>query len=356
MDRKQKVTGFLVGLALSSLLGVVTAQAQEIVELEKGHYSTKDLNAVTAIGAQKTFFIRSASGLSGKLQIQTDKGKNVTVTYKRQSHAQDRDKGIDFIDLISVSLTTTADQAKLEMRAPNPAPWKQADEAGMVEAVVTIPEDCLLDIDASSFDVSAIGPFKSFVVHSSLGRLDVSDVTGKLDLTTSNRRINIEKITGDISVATTNEAIIGRDISSPTGQAILRNDGGDIKIDRLTGGVNIKNSYGRIDISSFIPTGSTNFIRNNTGPIILEIAHMGPGQLVVSNQYDGIELTVPDTLSAQLSLKVDEDGVIEAKNFPFRTDLVEHNRLNLRSGTGLAELSCSVRGKGNISVRGVRGE
>jgi hypothetical protein len=351
------MTTRLIIAALFAIIGLTApSRAQEIVELEQGHYSTKDLKAVTPIGGLKTIFIRSAVGLSGKLQIETEKGKNVTVTYTRQSRAKDRDRGIDYIDLISVALTTTAEQAKLELRAPNPAPWKDADEAGIVEAVIIVPENCLIDIDASSFDVSAVGPFNSFVVHSSLGRLDVSDVTGTLDLTTSNRRITVEKITGDISVATTNEAIIGRDLNCPGTQAKFRNDEGDIKLDRITGGVNIKNSYGRIDISGFTPTGSANFIRNNSGPVILEVLKMNDGQLVVSNQYEGIELTIPDSLSAALSLKVDEDGVIEAKNFPFRSDLVEHNRLNLRSGTGVADISCSIRGKGNISVRGVRGE
>lgn len=346
----------LTGSLALVLLVSAALMAQEIIEKEKGLFSTKDLKAVTTIGVQKTVFIKSAVGLGGKLQIQTDPGKNVTVTYTKQGRAADRDKGIDFIDLISVSLGVSAEQVRFEMRAPNPAPWKQADEAGIVEAVITVPENCLIDIDASSFDVNAVGPFKSFIVHGSLGRLDVSEVTGTLDLTTSNRRINLEKITGEISVSTTNESIIAREISSPNGQAKFRNDGGAIKIDRIAGGINIKNSYGRIDVSGYNPTGTGNFIRNNSGPIILEIGQMREGQLVVTNQYEDIELTVPDTLSAVLSLKVDEEGQIEAKNFPFRPDLVEHNRLSLRSGKGEADVSASIRGKGNIYVRGVRGE
>jgi hypothetical protein len=347
----------LLGWSVACLLMfVVTATSQEIVEKEKGFFSTKDLKLVTTITPQRTLFIKSAVGLSGKLEFQTDPGKNVTVTYTKQARAADRAKGIDFIDLITVSLTSAPDQVRLEMRAPNPAPWKKSDEAGTVEAVITLPENCLVDIDASSFDVSATGPFKSFVVHSSLGQLQVSDVTGALDITTSNRRITLEKISGDISASTTNESIIARDIVSATGQAKFRNDGGAIKIDRINGRVNIKNSYGRIDISDYRPTGTGNFIRNSYGPIILEIAQMKEGQLVVTNQYEGIELTVPDTLSAVLSLKVDEEGVIDAKSLPFRTDLVEHNRLSLRAGKGEADISASIRGKGNISVRGVKGE
>jgi hypothetical protein len=193
-------------------------------------------------------------------------------------------------------------------------------------------------------------------VHASLGRLDISDVSGTLDLTTSNRRINLEKITGDLSVSTTNEAIIARDIKCPEGQAKFRNDGGDIKVDRIVGGINIKNSYGRIDVSDYQPSGTGNFIRNNSGPIILELSRMNGGQLVITNQYEDIELSIPDSLSAVLSLKVDEDGVIQAKNFPFRSDLVERNRLSLRLGKGDADISGSIRGKGNIYVRGVKGE
>jgi hypothetical protein len=83
---------------------------------------------------------------------------------------------------------------------------------------------------------------------------------------------------------------------------------------------------------------------------------MTEGQLVVSNRQEDIEITVPDTLSAFYTLSVDDDGIIEATNFPFTPDLVERNRLNLQSGDGRVDILGSVKGKGNIYIRGRSGE
>lgn len=98
----------------------------------------------------------------------------------------------------------------------------------------------------------------------------------------------------------------------------------------------------------FEPAGNSNYIlRSSSGPTILD--GLNEAQLVISNQYEDIEITVPDTISAYMSLKVDEDGMIEATHFQFRTDLAERNRLNLHSGgDGKGEISGTAQGKGNI--------
>jgi hypothetical protein len=80
------------------------------------------------------------------------------------------------------------------------------------------------------------------------------------------------------------------------------------------------------------------------------------GQLVVSNRNEDIDITVPDSLSAFLSLAVDDNGVIEATGFRFTTDLLEANRLNLITGDGTVTISSTIRGEGNIYVRGSQGE
>jgi len=83
---------------------------------------------------------------------------------------------------------------------------------------------------------------------------------------------------------------------------------------------------------------------------------MTEGQLVVSNRNEDIDITVPADISAFFSLNVGENGVIEATNFPFTTDLVQRNRINLISGDGTVDVSGSIRGEGNIYIRGYRGE
>lgn len=340
----------LVGLMTASVSG------QEILEKEPGLFSTKELRASVPAGTPNRLVIRSAVRLSGELSIRADNVSTVSLTYAKQARTGTKSKGIDYIDLIAVTLDQGVDQNRLEMRAPNPAPWDTEDEAGIVTAELTVPRNCDVEIDASGFDVTAVGPFRGFVVRPSLGKLDVRKVSGKLDVTTANQRVQLADISGDISVATTNAAIVASDITTTREAARFRNEAGDMKITNFSGALNAKNSYGRIDLIRFEPRGEPSFVRGNSAPIIVEVAGMKDGRLVITNQYEDIELTVPDTIAASFALAVDEDGTIEALNLQFKTDLVEKDRLNLHTRTGEAEVSATIRGKGRIYLRGAKGE
>jgi hypothetical protein len=342
----------LIGL-LFSFTGAI---AQEIHEQEHGLYVTKEITNQATLGSQNRLVIRSAVNLSGKLNITSAPGRQVKISFTKQARTDKSSKATDYIDLIGVTLTTVADETRLEMRAPNPAPWNPETEAGIIEATLSVPPECSVEIEAQQFDVTAVGPIRGLVVASSLGGVDASNITELTDITTANRRVNLKDISGEIAVATSNSSIIAKDIINNKGQARFRNDGGEIKIQNFKGTINLKNSFGRTDITAFEPVGNSNYIRSSSGPIILEIARLNEAQLVISNQYEDIEITVPDTISAYMSLKVDEDGMIEATHFQFRTDLVERNRLNLHSGDGKGEISGTVRGKGNIFIRGTKGD
>ncbi len=346
---------FLISL-LALLALAATATAQEIFMRERGLFSTKEITLTTQLGTLNKLVIRSAVNLSGKITINSAAGRQVKLTFTKQARTQTSGDATDFIDLISVTMTTVADETRLEMRAPNPAPWDPETEAGIVEATLSVPPECAVEIEAHQFDVNAVGPIRGLVVTSSLGGVYATRITELTDITTANRRVEITDLTGDIAVATSNSSIIAKDINSTKGQARFRNDGGEIKIQRFSGGINLKNSFGRTDISEFEPQGNSNYIRSSSGPIILEVKSLNDAQLVISNQYEDIEVTIPDTLSAYMSLKVDEDGTIEATHFQFKTDLVERNRLNLHTGQGKGEISGTVRGKGNIFIRGTKGE
>lgn len=342
-------------LTAIAILGGST-QAQEIHVREHGLYSTKEITTSVQLGTQNRLVIRSAVNLSGRLTITSAAGRQIKLTFTKQARTQKSGTATDYIDLISVSLSTVAEETRLEMRAPNPAPWDPETEAGIVEATLVVPEECQVEIDAQQFDVNAQGPIRGLIISSSLGGIDASRITEMTDITTANRRVTVSDLTGEIAVATSNSSIIARDITNTKGQARFRNDGGEIKIQRFRGGINVKNSFGRTDIADFEPIGNSNYVRSSSGPILLDIKSMNGSQLVVSNQYEDIEITIPDTLSTYMSLKVDEDGMIEATHFQFKTDLVERNRLNLHTGEAKSEISGTVRGKGNIFIRGTKGE
>jgi len=347
--------GILTYLACLLPVGT-TVQSQQVTEIEPGLYSTGDLKASLRVTPQKKILLRSAASLSGSLKIESAKGETVSLSYRIQARTEGRKKGVDYIDLISVSLALVADEIRIEMRAPNPAPWEEDVEVGLVLAGLVVPPDCAIAIEAVSFDVTAKGPFREIVIPSSMGRLEVSNVIGKLDVTTANQRVLLQDITGEISASTTNANLTARSLSCRGKPAKFRNESGDIKIETVEGELNVRNRYGRTEISGFAPTGMGSFVRSSSGPVLVDIAGMTDSRLVIISEYEDVELRLPDNLSAALALTVDEDGTIDVSQIQFVADVVEHNHLNLRLGQGIGSISATVRGKGNILVHGEPGD
>jgi len=334
------------------LLQPTVLLAQEVFETDEGIFSTGQLSHKMEIGATNHLLIRAAANLPGNITLNTSKVKEVSVAYYKKAKAGEKDQAIDYIDLIAVVLDRTPNALRLEMRAPNPAPWGGDTEWGMVEAKITVPEKCFIEIEAPLYDVDAVGPFQGLVVLASLGKVDVSNVLEKLEVATSNRRVNVSDISGDISISTTNAVLTGHNLVSIGKRCQIENEHGDIRIDGFTGEISVENSYGRVNITSFIVRGDRNVIRGMSGPISLEISEVKDAQLRITNRFEDVELTLPDNTSASFSLAVDEGGKIEVSNINVKPELIEQNRMNLVAGKGNSVITSSVRGSGNIYIRG----
>src|SRR5574341_1056089 len=112
--------------------------AQEVFETAESTYSTRKLIHKMDIGATNRLLIRAAANLPGSLLVKTSGTKEVSVTYYKKAKAETKEQAIDFIDLIAIVLDRTPEALRLEMRAPNPAPWKGDTEWGMVEAEISV--------------------------------------------------------------------------------------------------------------------------------------------------------------------------------------------------------------------------
>ena len=316
-------------------------------------YATREItSAIVPADAGNRISIESASTLEGNIRITSDTGKTVRAAYFKKAKTDSRSKAIDYIDLIGLSFSKSPQGARIQMRAPNPAPWQEGSEAGLVDLELLVPKGSFLQIDARLFSIDIEGPLAGVVVPSSLGRIDIIDVDGLVDVSTANQKVSLEDITGEISVVTSNARIDGINLKSRNAPASFRNDGGDIMIEDFTGELSVRNSFGRISVIGFLPQGTKNYIRGLSEPILLEILDMDDARLTVTNQYEDIELVIPRSLSALISLAVEEGSSIEATNLLVKPDLVENNRLYLISGDGTSTLTGSIQGRGNIYIQG----
>ncbi|MFQ5498991.1 MAG: hypothetical protein ACE5FH_04905 [Candidatus Zixiibacteriota bacterium] len=334
------------------LLCTASVSGQEVFDRGRGIFSTGELTASASVGLERRIEIRSVETMHGTIKISVDSTPVARAMFFKRAKTRNRSLAIDYIDLISVHVQSDPRGAIIWLRAPNPAPWSGTNNSGFVDMELTLPSGCDVFVEAPLFDIDAIGPFETFIVSSSLGRLEVANVTEELDLETSNRRVALHNIRGEVSVTTSNASLRASDIIADNGPAEFRNDGGDIRIDGLVGEVNVKCTYGRIDLRGIEPKGRRNLIRGSSAPIYMEITELGDARVKLTNKLEDIELIVPEDLSAFLNLAVDETGRIEATQLTFQPDLIEYNRLNLVCGKGDGIISSTTRGGGNIFVRG----
>lgn len=350
--RKNGNTGLVIALLLllAAIGGAVCAQ--EITAVSENMFQTRLIETRVPLASGRLVEIRAAASLQGSLIISVHEADTALLIYSKIARTKNKELAIDYIDVIALDLTATPAGARLEMRSPNPAPW-QTGEYGAAEVHLRLPVDCEVDIDATYFDLEATGPFRSLVNNSSLGQLKVSGVTERLKLSTANQKVVIRDVTGSISAATTNATMKVFNVDCSDGNIDLRNENGDIRCHDITGSLNIRNSYGRTEITGFRSRGRDSFVRSSSGPISLTVAELRDCRLLVSNRYEDIELWLPTDIGSILALAVDESGHIELSGLKVKSEMVQPNRLNLVAGDGDGLINASVRGSGNIYVRGV---
>lgn len=326
--------------------------AQEIFRENKDLFATKELSEKMSLSPQSNVLIKSSGALHGKINIITGEDDVIIVNYYKKAKTRSKSEAVDFIDLIAVDVNKSEKGARIEIRAPNPAPWSETDKSAFVEIEIITPEFCSIDIEAEHFDVVASGPFTSFRVKSSLGRMEVENVTEQLDLVTSNRRVEVRDVSGNIMISTKHSKLTVDNVLGTQNKLVIFNEQGEINLNNISAELSLKSSYSKIDINNFTPTGRKNYIRGMHAPILISINRFDAENFIVSNRHEDVEMEVPSDLSAVLALAVEEGSKIEVSDFPFKADLVQENRLSLVAGKGDILINGSIRGGGNIYIKG----
>lgn len=341
-----------IAIIISILLAATFAFGQELTKDGRNRYSSPDITLSSAVASGKIVSISSAINLSGSLNIKAGNGQEATFSYNKILKAPSESEAVDFAGAIDATLERTSQGARLILQSPNPAPWSGTDYSGVIEGELILPQDCRLDIDAQYFDLVITGPFKSCENKASFGRLEVRDITDMLYLTTSNRDIIVRDITGEVSLTTSHADIEINNLSTLGRQAYFINENGSISGDGLSGIFDIKNSFGRIRLADLKLVSERSRISGSYSPVSLDIIGINNAGLTVRNTNEDIRISVPKTLSASFSLRVDTNGEINVEDIEMRPSLVDSNRLDFDTGTGGPRVRMSIRGDGNISIRG----
>jgi hypothetical protein len=337
------------------------------------------------------FKIDGSANLSGSLKILSKTGNEIEIDYRKWARAGSKSQAERFLDLIEVKMQPGADRVVLSILTPSDSPWGGTDYGVGLDIFVRLPEKMHIDCDMRFMKLDVRGPFAGIRVISEFSELNLEEIKGPVEMTTSFAPVRLHNINGSVRAETRYSLIEASNIIVALGSAIFQNTGGPISlreirgpveaytshskivasdIDAAEGSVVFRTSYSpieasaisgeiicetsfsNVEISAISLTHGQSKIETSYSPINAEFARIDNGQLFVYNNYNDINLTLPAAISSQIVAMIEEGGRIHSTNLPVRPTYLDATRLEGTLGGGGARIELKVDGIGTIDIAG----
>ncbi len=368
-----------------TILLVAAASAQKTI-IENGNI---DIPA----GGKTALEIRTPGNLSCEIIVRARSQSTVSVEFETWCKAGSGDcRG--YSELIDIRLDDEArlpDGLRLRVLTPAKAPWEGTNQGVGVKLLVNVPLNFLVDSKSSFSTVKLTGPLSGAFIGNEYGDVSVSEVNGQVDINTSYSKIELSRIVGTINIEAGFSGIEASDIElrgargsfstsyapvelrnikgsievntsyndikifrvdAGDGDVILRTSYGSISSADVKGELICETSYNTIDLRRLNLSRGENYIETKYSTIDVDIASLDDAQLSINNTYSNINVTLPQNVSAKVSLAVDRGGRIHTRGFPIKPISLDRNHLEGIIGDGRSLIEITVDGIGEINLSG----
>jgi hypothetical protein len=340
--------------------------------------------------------IRTPDNLACTIDITAHPQKTVEVNYNKWTNVKSEEARQRYFSLIEIGLDENAQDAdglRLRILTPTKAPWEGKDAGVRVNLNIKVPQNFKIDSNNSYSQVNIVGPLSDISVNNEYGAISAIDIKGEVVIKTSYSDIKLEKIEGGVDVQTSYSDIIAKNVilpddaglfetsygviwldnikgpleantsydsilasnlESPEGSIVLRTSYGKIVAQKISGELICETSYNPVVLTDVSFTHGVNNIETRYSPIKVSLVKIiDDAQLTINNTYSNIDLTLPQDISARLTLAVDRGGKIHTIGIPIKPLVMEKSRLEgiLGGGTSLVELNVNGIGEINIESR-----
>jgi len=333
-----------------AILILVSIHSLSTVTIASDEY-TRTAKANTS-GEVTEFLLTGPSNLGGSLTLQVGEEDQCSVDLECWGRARNLKMAKEFTELVEMHLETEDRVVTLSLTTPRKAPWEGTDYAIKANLEVYVPPDIAVEIRTKYFDMEISGPFRRVGVRNSYGEVQVMDVAEETTIDGSYTKVEAENIRGELDIETTYNSIRVEDVDTKGGEAFLKTTYGEIEVVNLVGTLDASTEYDPIHCSGLSLSGGENRIETVYSKIELEIEQMEDCGLSVSNSYGNIDLTVPDDLSAHLSLSVGRGGTINTRGILIKPLVLDKTRLEGVCGEGDSKIGLQVEGIGKILLEG----
>jgi hypothetical protein len=335
--------------------------------------------------------IQGSKNLSGSIGIVTRDEAQITVNYRITARAGSESQASRFLDLISLKISSLNDKSVLSIITPLDAPWQGTNHQVSLDILIAVPEKLGIKGDIQFMRFDASGPFSGIELKAAYSAINITGVSGTVDVATSFAAMQMADINGVIKAENKYGAIKAIDVTVNDRGAIFQNTGGAIELQNVKGPVEAYTSYSPINATDIIADeGSIVFrtsyspinVENVTGELICEttfspiaisdcsLTHgqskietsyspidadfnsINDSQLFMYNNYNNINIMLPRDLSAHLLAIVDRGGRIHTSELPIKPTQIDASHLEGYIGGGDNRIELKVSGIGTIEIQG----
>jgi DUF4097 and DUF4098 domain-containing protein YvlB len=198
---------------------------------------------------------------TGTIRVTATSDGAPSVSAKLTAFGGTQEKADRALAELVLDVENTADGARVRVRG------EQKQEKSFFDSItvtagfeadleIRVPAGVRLDVRSDSGDVSGTGPFAGSKLHSSYGAVEVRDVEGDLDATSSSGEVSVrgtkgKKLVakskyGDVHVADSES--LDADVHSNSGDVTLENVHGErVRVGSSYGGVELRNIRGELE-------------------------------------------------------------------------------------------------------------
>jgi hypothetical protein len=357
---KRKILFFLL-VCVTVLYGTEIASSSpkrpsnnfQLAQLYYGNeeYTSSTQLEVSTNGAEK-LHINTPDNLGGSLNLRVWDEDRCLVKFECWARADSEKKAKNFVDMIDITLEREEDFVELTLTTPHQAPWEGTNYGIKANLDIFIPKDFILKTKTFNFDLNIRGPLKEVDVDNKYGKTYVSNVSEITRLNGTYNTMDLENIQGDLEVHTTYNSIYARDVDTKKGKASFKTIYGKIDLEGIRGQIEAETIYSPIYATDISLLGGVNRIQTVYSKIDLEFEQIEDSELYVKNTYGNINVSVPEDLSARLTLTVDRGGTIHTTGILIAPTVLKKTRLEGICGQGESKLEMNIDGIGKIYIEG----
>jgi len=188
------------------------------------------------------------------------------------------------------------------------------DSFGSVDFVITVPQNCRVNVDNLSGSITVSGVHAPVnvtgtdeeirlddihadaVINSMSSDINLTGITGRVDITTGGSNIEFNSITGAIDIHSTSGLKKGS--TYLIGDLQLRSTSGNVSVEQEEGAVSIQTHTGDVDIKTELNSSRDYYVETSTGSINFSVPETSSGNIRIETTSGEINTKLPISINS----------------------------------------------------------